>query len=157
MAYNLVGKTFTDLIVISKYPQRNAVGKTLWKCICKCGNEVLVVTNRLTCKHKAITTCGRCEWHVKHKDAYISWMAARSRCYNENDKDYSRYGGRGIKMCARWARFSAFFEDMGDPPRDIITGERLTLERKNTNGDYEPDNCKWADRYEQQSNRRYCK
>jgi hypothetical protein len=79
---------------------------------------------------------------------YHSWIHMRSRCNNANDHNYSDYGGRGIKVCERWNSFANFLEDMGECP------EGLTLERKDVNKGYSPDNCCWATRQQQSRNRR---
>ncbi len=155
MAYDLIGKIFGDLIVLYKLPDRDEKGRTLWQCKCRCGKETYFYTHRLTDKKRGTKTCGKCEWHIKHKSAYISWMSARQRCNDKGHKDYLRYGGRGITMCQRWNNFANFIEDMGDPPNDILTGERLSLERKDNNKGYEPSNCIWATRSDQQLNKGY--
>jgi hypothetical protein len=72
----------------------------------------------------------------------------RKRCRNKKDPKYPRYGGRGIKVCARWSKFENFFADMGLPPSPAHS-----LDRIDVNGDYEPGNCRWATQKTQQNNR----
>jgi len=79
---------------------------------------------------------------------YKTWNGMRSRCYDKNRPRYKRYGGRGIRVCARWFySFENFANDMGERP------EGCTLDRINNDGIYSPDNCRWADDKTQHENR----
>ena len=91
-----------------------------------------------------------CYKHGQSKSpVYRVWLHMRDRCYNPHHKQWKDYGGRGIKICSRWADFEAFAEDMGLHP-----GKGWSIERINNDGDYEPHNCQWATRKIQQRNRR---
>lgn len=79
---------------------------------------------------------------------YNSWDMMRQRCLNPKYTDYRNYGGRGIKVCERWSTFSNFLYDMGERP------EGKTLDRKDNNGNYDPQNCRWSTRHEQRRNMR---
>ena len=80
---------------------------------------------------------------------YHAWQAMINRCTNQNYEHFHCYGGRGISVCKQWTEFESFYRDMG--PRQSA---KHSLDRKDTNGNYEPDNCRWATKAEQMRNMR---
>ena len=93
--------------------------------------------------------------HISYKQAMKImrmrriWSLMKQRCLNKKDKNYFRYGGRGISICDEWlSSFNSFFSDMQKSYRD-----GLTLDRKNNNGNYSKENCRWATTAQQQNNR----
>lgn len=84
---------------------------------------------------------------LSHTRAYNAWRNMHNRCSDTKDKRFVRYGGRGIVVCERWQKFENFFTDMGE------CEEGFSIERRNNDGNYEPDNCVWIPRGKQSQNR----
>lgn len=156
MADDLTGQRYGQLLVVRRTAERIA-RSVVWECRCDCGNTKLTSANRLKTGH--CKSCGclnlKAQWlthtthGMAHTPTWTAWKDMKARCFNPKLRNYKNYGGRGITVCSRWLQsFKNFLSDMGERP------DGLTLERKNNNGNYEPGNCKWANRSDQCKNTR---
>ena len=167
--YDIIGQKFGMLTVveykgykISKYNK----GIHYYLCRCDCGNTIVASADTIKYRRKSCgclqkkrdpkytTTHGMSKTRL-----YRVWTNLKNRCTNPSVPEYKNYGGRGIKVCDRWLGvygFRNFLNDMGAKPNDKTMGGRSiwSLDRIDVDGDYTPENCRWATIYEQSRNRR---
>lgn len=153
----LTGQRFGRLVVLRREGKGPIGTGILWRCMCDCGNETIVSGGNLRSKHTQSCGCYHSEVIVKHgqylTSEYTAWYHMKQRCYNPKCKHFNHYGGRGITVCERWLEnFSNFFADMGNKPTPAHSIDRINNELG-----YSPDNCRWADKKTQASNRRTTK
>ena len=148
-----IGKKFGKWTILSFQYLKNRIH---FNCQCECGATSFIQGQKV--KTGFPKSCLSCAF-MKHgcssragkrppTPTYRVWNGLRNRCNNKNNKDYPSYGGRGIKVCDRWNDFTNFVADMGEKPL------KLSLDRINNDGDYEPSNCRWATYSQQNINQR---
>lgn len=156
---DLTGQTFGLWTVLGR-GLSDSRGRARWVCVCQCGTQKESVQGaHLTGGKSTNCGCRRTEKAVaasksatvKHgmygTKTYWAWKAMWSRCTNEKNPSFQHYGARGIEVVPEWQSFENFYRDMGEAPQG------LSLDRKDVNGPYCKDNCKWSSVKEQASNR----
>lgn len=157
---DLTGQKFGRLNVIER--SENFGRRTAWLCRCECGNEVRVRAEHL--RGGRVNSCGCIRKEAvamlkfKHGEArkgecsaeFVAWCAAKARCFNVKSPRYPEWGGRGITMHPEWIdSFQAFLGHVGRRP-----SPKMTLDRIDNNGNYEPGNVRWASKSQQRINQR---
>lgn len=153
---DITGKKLGRLTAISITEEKTSNGDYIWNFQCECGSTVKTSIGYFNSGQTKSCGClvkdeihSRENYHgMKHTSVYNSWRKMRERCNDPNDPLFTRYGGRGVKVCKEWDEsFQQFYRDMGTPP------DGFTIDRIDLRGDYTPNNCRWGSRYVQSRNR----
>lgn len=148
------GERFGQLTALSLSHRRRYRNRWVyyWLCQCDCGQ--IAIINRNSLRRGFTQSCGcrrrnRFRTHGwRRTPEYAAWTRMKNRCYNVKDRRYADWGGRGIRVCLKWRKsFPAFLTDVGRRP-----SPQHSIDRINNDGDYEPDNVRWATRIEQARN-----
>jgi hypothetical protein len=148
---DIVGKKFGKTTIVSVEIDKYDNGRQRRRFVAKCECGKIRTISGQDARRGRSNQCKSCSSITHGKSAskiYLIHKSMMDRCYNQKSKAYYNYGGRGIKVCDRWHDFENFYKDVGDKPNG------LELDRTNPDGNYEPGNCKWITRKENQANRR---
>lgn len=156
---NLVGKQFGQWSVIER-AENNKYGNSQWVCQCNCDAKTIQVILGYRLRNQSSVRCQLCanklnsEYHTKHGGKgtrlYSIWKGIKSRCNNPNNQAYEYYGAKGVRVCDEWKESFETFKNWS-----VQNGysDNLTIDRIDTNGNYEPSNCRWVSMEDQNKNK----
>ena len=151
---DLTHMRFGRLLVVGRALKKGVHPRWLFRCDCGTTGDVsgaaLRSGNTRSCgclKREVVKSAARTHG-MSNTRVFNAWLAMRQRCYDEKHVGFKNYGKRGIRVCVRWHSFDNFLADMGEPPPGH------SLDRRDNNKGYSPDNCYWATRAEQNRNKR---
>ena len=158
---DLTGQKFCKLFVVKRVDNHRTKGgysKVQYLCKCDCGNYVVVLADSLKSGNTKGCGCYNVEMHrtlnrthgKSRTRIYRIWRSMKARCYDPNSSRYTSYGGRGITICDEWIND---FEAFDEWSTSHGYSEKLSIDRIDVNGNYEPSNCRWATNDEQAVNK----
>jgi len=155
---DLTGKVIGRLTVMEFVGSKIVYGRTrrVWKCKCSCGNTIEHTTDQLlqvnSCgciRNEKVANLNKTHGEANKSPEYKAWRGMKERCYSPSSDHYNQYGNRGISVCERWVHsYENFLMDMGRKP-----DRTYSIDRVNNDGNYTPENCRWATKEEQDNNK----